>query len=101
MSATLTPTEELIMEVLAARHRLHEPFWTFSARPAITRAAQSLQAKGLVALLSPQVERTFRAELTEAGQAEVLDKNYLSPAEKRWLSADSKKVLAKLEEIFG
>jgi hypothetical protein len=74
----LTPTEELMMEVLIARHRLGEPWWTFSGTPGIRRAANSLQDKGLVGLMSPQVERTFRADLTAEGLA-LLDDDYIAP----------------------
>ena len=94
----LTPTEELMMEVLIARHRLGEPWWTFSSRPAIVKAARSLQDQGLVSLLSSQVQKTFRVELTQEyikGMSE-----YLSPAEKRWLNADTEKVKERLREIF-
>ncbi len=42
----LTPAEDLLIEVLIARHRLGEPFWTFDycQRPVLKR----LEAKGLV-----------------------------------------------------
>lgn len=97
----MTPTEELIMEVLAARYRLGEHFWTFSRKTAITKAAKSLEDKGLIFLMNGQVERTFRAGLTETGKAEVISKNYLSPAEKKWLRADPEKIVERVREIFA
>jgi len=77
-----TPTEELILEVLTARTRLGETFWTFSSRPGITGAAKVLERKGLVFLMSGQVERTFRAGLTERGKEEMLFKDYVPPIER-------------------
>lgn len=90
----LTPTEELVMEVLAGRWRTGEHFWTFAARAPITRAAKALADKGLVWLMHGQVERTFRAGLTEAGQSASLDPTYNPPrrcsgCDCRWDTCDS------------
>lgn len=88
------------MQVLAARTRLGEHFWTFSSRAAITKAAKSLEAKGLVFLMGPQVEHTFRAGLTDAGKDLVISKTYVSPAEKRWMKANPEQLKKILEEIL-
>lgn len=79
MSYELTPTQELVMEVLAARHRTGEHMWTFSSKPAITRAARELEELGLVWTKSGQVEHTFQAGLTREGKRESLDSSYTTP----------------------
>ncbi|UAW08302.1 helix-turn-helix DNA binding domain protein [Gordonia phage Whitney] len=79
----LTPTEELFMEVLSARIRLGEPWWTFESNGTNRVAAKNLEAKGLVSTMSGQVERTFRADLTEQAKAEWLDDAYTSPIARR------------------
>lgn len=65
-SPQLTPTEELVLEVLQARMRLGENVWTFSTQvgPAISR----LQAKGLVDQKSGIVEDTLLVWPTDAGK---------------------------------
>jgi hypothetical protein len=73
----LTPTARLILEVLAARHRLGESHWTFDSVNAKTLG--SLEAAGLVSLLSTQVQGTTRARLTEAGKEQALDAAYVTP----------------------
>lgn len=74
-----TPTQELVLEVLAARTRLGESWWTFSSRPAIVAAARWLERECLIVMMGGQVERTFRAYLTAEGKKEVLDDNYTPP----------------------
>jgi len=73
----LTPTEELILDVLAARFRTGESVWTFGSRT--HAAAASLERKGLVALMAGQVERTYRASLTITGQKLCTSDTYSSP----------------------
>lgn len=62
-----TPTEWLVMEVLAARHRLGEACWTFptSLRPALT----SLQLRGAVGWKEGVAEGTCLAWLTDTGES--------------------------------
>lgn len=95
----LTPTQELIMEVLAARTRLGEHFWTFGRRPAIVMAAKQLESVGLVFLRSGQVERTFQAGLTESGKKMVLHDPYVPPIlrgkEKR-IMTDEQRLMSKI-----
>jgi aspartate/methionine/tyrosine aminotransferase len=71
-----TPMQELLLEVLAARHRLGEPWWHFDANPATTRALTALESDGLIDIWSGQVPRTHRALLTAAGRAAAMDQNY-------------------------
>lgn len=75
----MTPTEELVMEVLAARYRLGEHLWTFSAGPTIYKAFRSLEAQGLIGWKGGITEKTCRAWLTDAGKTEMLDPEYVPP----------------------
>lgn len=95
----LTPSEELMMEVLAARYRLGETLWTFPTK--MRAIANRLAEKGLID--EPDhgvVERTFRTSLTDKGREEFMDAHYLSPAERRWLKADPEAVIATVRKIF-
>lgn len=96
----LTPTQDLVMEVLAARHRLGEVVWPFVRSTGVTRAIHALIAQGLVWTMNGQVERSIRVGLTEEGREWVLDTSYVSPAEKRWLKANPEQVRQVLEDIF-
>lgn len=62
----LPPTQYLILEVLAARHRTGEPFWTF---PNL----------GLITTMSSPAPRTYRAKLTDQGIATALSATYDVP----------------------
>lgn len=75
----LTPTESLVLEVLAARHRLGEHLWTFTDRPAITRAINKLVGRGLVGSKGGVVDHTVRAWLTEDGRAAAMSDDYVPP----------------------
>lgn len=74
----LTPTEDLIMEVLAARDRLGEPFWPFSTKH--RAAIRSLSEKGFVNYQSGNVENTLRVGfLNKASREAVLSPSYVPP----------------------
>lgn len=73
----LTPTEDLFIEVLAARHRLGEPWWTFETRH--RGVAQRLEARGLVAAWHGIVQGTFRARLTDDGKTRAMKADYVAP----------------------
>lgn len=73
----LTPTEDLVVEVLVARHRLGESHWTFDARH--KRAIESLDSKGLVVPMSGTIERTVRAYLTIEGVTRYVSPRYVPP----------------------
>jgi len=72
-----TPTQDLILEVLAARYRLGEDLWTFDSRH--KTALRQLEEAGLVTLIHGTVYRTVRASLTERGVAESLTNVYTAP----------------------
>jgi hypothetical protein len=74
----LTPTQDMIMEVLAARYRLGEVLWPFPNN--VKRQAKQLEELGLVGLHSGQTDGHFRLGLTGAGMKERgLDKPYDPP----------------------
>lgn len=74
---TVTPTEDLVLEVLAARRRLGERLWTFDSRHKQTLGR--LADRGLVTTMHGIVEKTIRASLTAQGEAVALDGKYESP----------------------
>ncbi|WP_114906829.1 hypothetical protein [Ornithinimicrobium murale] len=79
MSIDTTPTEELVLELLAARHRLGESIWTLDRNTTVTKSLESLSGKGLVWFKSGIVQDTYLARLTDAGRARQLDTEYTPP----------------------
>lgn len=73
----LSPTQSLVLEILAARHRLGETHWTFSTRH--LTALRALEKQGLVGLMHGNAPRTCRAYLTEAGRKAALSEAYEGP----------------------
>lgn len=72
--ADLTPTQDLLVETLLARHRLGERLWTFDKRH--TKALRELRAMGYVRVLYGIVENSVRAALTEEGIEKFGDPAY-------------------------
>lgn len=87
----LTPTQNLVLEVLAARHRLGERIWTFDSR--LTQTIMGLGRLNLVTPIDGNVERTIRASLTKEGEKFVLDPGYSSPLDK-----ENAQLIANLEK---
>lgn len=79
MSHALTPTQDLVMEVLAARRRMGENLWTFESRH--TKTINQLAELGLVYVASGVVEKTIRATLTDAGVKYSLSSSYKIPSD--------------------
>jgi hypothetical protein len=75
----LPATQELVLEVLAARHRLGEQVWTMSRKQGVTKALTELQKLGLVNFDSGVVEDTWLASLTTKGREAVLSPRYRPP----------------------
>lgn len=75
--ADLTPTEDLILEVLAARVRCGESCWVFERRH--RPALRSLETKGLLTFGVDPTGTALRAFLTDAGRAECLTDGYIEP----------------------
>lgn len=89
-----TPTQELILEVLTARHRLGETLWTFSTQDGA--ALRALETAGLIWTMNGIVEHTIRASLTVDGLRQMIPdgSTYKSPLEERFELA-----LAQLKEL--
>lgn len=79
MTQELSTTAYLITDVLAARQRLGEHFWTFPDRPRITKALRRLQDEGIVFLMHGITDNTVRAGLTEEGMERFLSPEYVPP----------------------
>lgn len=92
----LPPTQYLVLEVLAARHRLGEQLWTFPSRPAIRVAADQLASLGLIGWKGGVEPKTIRAWLTDAGRAAALMEGYESPDFKRGVAAGRAQAAAAL-----
>jgi hypothetical protein len=75
----ITPTQGLILEVLAARWRLGETLWTFESSSAVSNALRQLGEKNLVETTHGITENTVRASLTQNGIREAIDPNYTPP----------------------
>ena len=73
---SLPPVQYLIMETLAARYRLGEPYWTFPLR--LRAALDALRDKGLIQTRSAPTP-DLQAYLTDAGRARCLLDAYLTP----------------------
>jgi len=70
----VSPTAELVLEVLIARHRLGEPFWPFTTR--VSRALDELASRGWVAHWDGPIPRTRNAKLTTVGRDRWLTPGY-------------------------
>jgi len=70
----VTPSEYLVLEVLAARFRLGESIWPFPS--AFKATALSLKEKELVEVLTGPIPQTMNLSLTGLGQALLLSDKY-------------------------
>lgn len=73
----LPPTQSLITEVLAARHRTGEQMWTFPSR--LRAHMTALGEAGLIGWKSGIEPNTILAWLTDAGRAAALKDGYVTP----------------------
>ena len=80
--ANLTPTEDLVMEVLSARARLGETMWTFNS--CHKQTIRKLESRGLVNMIHGTVDKTVRASLTDDGRKEYMMSEYNAPVFKRY-----------------
>jgi hypothetical protein len=88
---SLPPTEYLVMDVLAARARLGETYWTFPSR--LRPAMRSLADRGLLWWQPGNVPHTIQAFLTGEGRAAVLYEGYTDP-----VAAERKRLTAQFAE---
>lgn len=75
----LTPTQDLLMEALAARTRLGHTWWTFDRNRTSSKGATELEKLGYIRILSGMTEGTFRAELTALGMEAYFEEGYVAP----------------------
>lgn len=76
----LPPTQYLIMEVLAARHRTGEHTWTFPTR--LRPHLRHLATAGLIDWKAGTVHGTALAWLTDTGRSQALGADYTPPADR-------------------
>lgn len=76
----LTPTENLILELLIARFRLGERLWTFDSN--VRKQVESLAAKGYAHEMNGIVPMTVRARLSDEAIAIYLSYDYVPPIAK-------------------
>ncbi|QBZ72794.1 helix-turn-helix DNA-binding domain protein [Gordonia phage Phendrix] len=74
----LTPSEELLYELLVARTRLGHTWWTCGDNRTSRKAAESLAFKGVIHTMHGIVEHTFRAKLTDEAIEDLLE-SYVPP----------------------
>jgi DNA-binding MarR family transcriptional regulator len=75
----LPPVQELIMDNLAARHRLGERTWTFTSTSGMGKALRKLEELELITFKRGVVEKSYLASLTSKGREEWLDASYQAP----------------------
>lgn len=73
----LPPVSYLILEVLAARHRLGEQLWTFPSR--LRPHLQRLSSQGLIGCKHGVAEGSMQAWLTANGREAALSATYTPP----------------------
>ncbi|WP_336818980.1 hypothetical protein [Gordonia sp. MMO-8] len=79
-TSALTPSEELLLELLVARTRLGHDWWTIASNATSRRAAETLERLGVIRTMHGLTENTLRARLTEAQRFSIdLDSSYLPP----------------------
>lgn len=75
----LTPMQQLVMEVLAARYRLGHQLWTFTNSSGLSQAVKVLRLTGYIETMPGVIENTIRISLTSHGKTLVLDPEYAPP----------------------
>lgn len=73
----LTPTQNLIMNNLAARHRLGHTMWPFSTK--LRKHLSALEDHGLIGTKSGIMPRTIEIWLTSFGKERYLSPTYVAP----------------------
>ncbi len=74
----LPPTQMLVCELLAARHRTGETWWTLSSK--VAPAVEALVQAGLVDRMGGNQPKTLRARLTAAGREAFMPAVWTPPA---------------------
>ena len=86
---TLPLTHQLILDVLASRLRTGSNSWTFPS--SANKSLVALELHGLVRWKAGSKYKTSLAWLTDAGRAEMLDPDYITPRQQ--LARDMVEVL--------
>jgi hypothetical protein len=73
----MTPTQELIMDVLGARARTGEKSWCFS--PKLRHAIVGLEKAGMVSNMGRGPDRSIRLKLTARGEEAAFLATYTAP----------------------
>lgn len=84
---SLPVTQQLLLEVLSARHRLGEQLWTFETNA--RSICKKLEQAGLIWTMHGATEHTIRAGLTDAGVFMMHSPSYRSPAERQRAAASA------------
>jgi hypothetical protein len=79
----LSPTQELIFEVLTARYRLGETSWTFSAKLSKQLALLEVNT-GYINWKHASIEHCVLVWFTEKGKKEFLSKPYTPSKPSEW-----------------
>lgn len=94
----LTPTQDLLLEVLIARYRLGESYWTFDSRH--KKMLEALASLGLVTVMHGIVENSVRASLTAQSIGKYIEESkYVSPLQEQIDTLEA--VVAAYETIYG
>lgn len=96
---SLTPTQELVLEVLAARYRLGERHCRVGCHSRCRPAVNALANQGLVGTKGGIVEHTVLAWLTDAGLKRVLDDDYVPPILKDKRLTEIRQLQRRLAEL--
>jgi hypothetical protein len=94
----LTPTQDLLLGVLAARYRCGELLWTFESRH--KKTIRELAQLGLVMEASGVTENTVRAALTDAGRAIYLIDTYEIPNPELRIIDKVRAIVRTYEDFF-
>lgn len=73
----LTAAQDIMVDLLVARHRLGEPFWPISTK--LTRTYTELRVKGYVTVMDGNVEGTVRLALTREARKELIETSTYTP----------------------
>lgn len=95
----LPPVQYLVMEVLAARARLGERYWTFPVR--LRPALNALRERGLIWWRSAPTPGDVQAYLTETGRSVGPARRLQQPGRAGWLLVSLRRVLAHLCDDRG
>ncbi len=76
---TLPPLQDLLVELLAARHRLGEQMWTLTQNAPVTKALRELETIGVLGWKHGIVENTYLAWLTDEARGQYMDPEHVPP----------------------